>query len=61
LQSKFNSEIEVLCAYNAGETKVNEWKNTFGEITEQNIPFSETKNYVKIVLKAKKYYSKKLG
>ena len=61
LFSKFDTEIEVLCAYNAGESNVREWKTAGGEITEKNIPFPETKSYVKKVLEAKKYYSKKLG
>ena len=61
LFTKFSSEIEVLCAYNAGEANAREWKTKSGETTEKNIPFPETKAYVKKVFEAKKYYSKKLG
>ena len=61
LKDKFETEIEVLCAYNAGEAKVREWQEIYGEITQENIPFSETREYVKKVLKAKKYYAKKFG
>ena len=42
LFSKFDLEIEVLCAYNAGEAKAREWKAMLGNITEQNIPFEES-------------------
>ena len=59
LKQKFDSEIELLCAYNAGETKARGWKEEFGGITQENIPYSETRNYVKKVLNAKKYYIKK--
>ena len=58
LHEKFDSEIEVLCAYNAGESKTREWQTQLGKITQENIPFAETKNYVKKVFDAKKYYSK---
>lgn len=44
LQQKFNSQKDVVCAYNAGENKVKQWiKNG------QDIPFKETKNYLKKV------------
>ena len=59
LFSKFNTEIEVLCAYNAGETNVINWKKN-GEITLNNIPFEETKNYVNKILKFKKFYENKV-
>lgn len=59
LSKKFNNEIEIIASYNAGEGKVLEWINN-GEITTENIPFTETKNYVKKVLKLKKYYKNKL-
>jgi soluble lytic murein transglycosylase len=54
-------KIEVaLSAYNAGETRAKKWIQEFGdtdmaEFVEQ-IPFSETRNYVKRVLGNKAYY-----
>ncbi len=59
LYGKFNDKILVLCAYNAGESRVREWLDKM-EINKDNIPFTETKNYVNRVLKLEKYYSKKL-
>jgi soluble lytic murein transglycosylase len=50
----------ALAAYNAGESRVDRWLNEFGnrdmaEFVEQ-IPFSETRNYVKQVLSNKAHY-----
>lgn len=59
LYGKFSDKILVLCAYNAGESRVREWLDKM-EINKDNIPFTETKNYVNRVLKLEKYYSKKL-
>ena len=44
LQQKFDSQKDVVCAYNAGENKVKQWKEK-----GQDIPFKETKNYLKKV------------
>lgn len=44
LQQKFDSKKDVVCAYNAGENKVKQWKEK-----GQDIPFKETKNYLKKV------------
>ena len=59
LFEKFDSEIEVLAAYNAGEGNVRDWKNG-DKLLIEDIPFEETKNYVKKVLKLKKYYKNKI-
>ena len=55
LKSKFDSEIEVICAYNAGEGNVNNWK-TESEFSVENIKFKETKIYYKRVKRRKKLY-----
>ncbi len=60
LENKFKTEKEVLCAYNAGETVVNNWlRNTNlssdGKILN-NIPYPVTKNYAQKIMQSKKYY-----
>lgn len=62
LFSKFENEDVVICAYNAGETVVRSWlaNNTYsfdGE-TLHEIPYKETKNYLKKVKFNKKIYEK---
>ena len=55
------NKVLALAAYNAGRGHVDEWieqygwKKNFAEIDE--IPFSETKNYVRIVLLNEKQYN----
>lgn len=44
LQQKFDSQKDVVCAYNAGENNVKQWLQN-----GQEIPFKETKNYLKKV------------
>jgi soluble lytic murein transglycosylase-like protein len=54
LLKKYNSVVIVLACYNAGEGNVIKWKNLSnanGEFKIENIPFKETANYVKRVLK----------
>ena len=64
LQNKFDSIIYVLCAYNAGETTVRNWIMEFNQngqtLNENNIPYQETKKYVRNVLNYLKVYSLKL-
>jgi len=60
LRTRFGSNELVLAAYNAGRGNVNTWLNA-SIISEDgkdynNIPFSETKNYIKKVLKDEKIY-----
>ncbi len=64
LCKKFDDVETALCAYNAGPANVNAWlkdetKSKDGK-TLQNIPFSETKNYIEKFRKNFKYYSHKL-
>ncbi len=63
LLKSFNYDIKTtLAAYNAGQGNVNKWlkdkKYSKDGKTLDNIPFAETKNYVKTVLKRMKVYKK---
>lgn len=62
LMKKFENINTVLASYNAGETRVRIWLrdenySTDGKILN-NIPYEETKNYVKKVNNDLKFYSK---
>ena len=50
----------ALCAYNAGLSNVNKWIKEF-ELDESNIPFSETKKYIKKIKTSKLVYEKFYG
>ena len=58
LQKKFSGQTEVLAAYNAGEGAVRRWLKdgscSSDGVTLQDIPLSETRQYVKRV---KKFYN----
>lgn len=62
LLNKFTSTETALAAYNAGETTVRNWlknkKYSLNGKTLENIPYTETKNYVKKVYKNFNYYKK---
>ena len=58
LSEKFENTTEILAAYNAGEGNVKLWKNEKGSpLTENDIPFSETKRYVKRIISYRKIYA----
>ena len=58
LAEKFDNREEILAAYNAGEGNVKLWKNEKGApLTENDIPFPETKSYVKRVISYRKIYA----
>lgn len=61
LGKKFDTLDEVLAAYNAGEGTVRKWLNderfTDGNGSLTEIPYSETRNYVKRVKNFYKYYN----
>ena len=58
LSEKFENTTEILAAYNAGEGNVKLWKKEKGApLTENDIPFPETKNYVKRVISYRKIYT----
>lgn len=62
LVDKFKDIYTSLAAYNAGETRVRSWlKNaeySYDGMTLKNIPFEETKNYVKKIKNNLKFYKK---
>lgn len=57
LMKLYNGNIlKVAAAYNAGVAAVDRWQNTYGSVTDDNIPYQETQNYVrKIVNNYDKY------
>ena len=58
LSEKFENTTEILAAYNAGEGNVKLWKNEKGApLTENDIPFPETKRYIKRVISYRKIYT----
>ncbi len=65
LIDKFKNVDVAICAYNAGETNVRAWLNDEEYSCEgqtlDNIPFIETKNYLKKVKFNKKIYKKMLN
>lgn len=61
LLDKYEGKIYLaLAAYNAGSHRVKQWLEEFGEFEEEKfiemIPFSETRNYVKNILRNYYYY-----
>ncbi|HXH75311.1 MAG TPA: lytic transglycosylase domain-containing protein [Bacteriovoracaceae bacterium] len=54
--------VYVLSAYNAGETRVERWKNLYWDTDEtilkniEQIPFLETRNYVKLIFRNLFFY-----
>lgn len=62
LSERFNDDIELIsAAYNAGHNRVWNWmedKNIFVDGKLKNIPYEETKNYVKKVNEAYQEYKK---
>ena len=62
LLDKFDKVYTAIASYNAGETRVRSWLKTpdysIDKITLKNIPFEETKNYVKKIKNNIKFYKK---
>ena len=58
LFDKFEDVDVVVCAYNAGETKVREWLKD-GVLIEDRIDYKETKNYLKKVRQNYRVYKNK--
>jgi len=52
--------VKILAAYNAGEARVERWSTKAGandsEVFTERIPFVETRDYVRIVLRNQAYY-----
>jgi peptidoglycan lytic transglycosylase len=60
LVRKYPEVVKVLAAYNAGESRVEKWSSKAGagdpEVFTERIPFVETRDYVRIVLRNRAYY-----
>ncbi len=61
LIDKYNGNIYyALAAYNAGDHRVDNWLSKIGNVTDEAfiemIPFTETRNYVKLVIRNYYYY-----
>lgn len=60
LLDRYNSEETAICAYNAGMGTVDNWlkdkRYSDDGITLKNIPYKETNNYVKRVIKSRDSY-----
>jgi len=60
LVRRYPEVVKVLAAYNAGESRVERWKTKKGaadmEIFTERIPFVETRDYVRIILRNQAFY-----
>jgi soluble lytic murein transglycosylase len=60
LVRKYPEVVKVLAAYNAGESRVAKWSSKTGagdpEVFTERIPFVETRDYVRTVLRNRAYY-----
>jgi soluble lytic murein transglycosylase len=60
LVRKYPEVVKVLAAYNAGESRVEKWSSKAGaadpEVFTERIPFVETRDYVRTVLRNRAYY-----
>ena len=60
LVRRYPEVVKVLSAYNAGESRVERWSSKTGagdpEVFTERIPFVETRDYVRIVLRNRAYY-----
>jgi soluble lytic murein transglycosylase len=60
LVRKYPEVVKQLAAYNAGESRVEKWSTKTGaadpEVFTERIPFVETRDYVRIILRNRAYY-----
>ena len=60
LVRKYPDVVRVLAAYNAGESRVEKWSTKVGandpEVFTERIPFVETRDYVRTILRNRAYY-----
>jgi len=60
LARKYPEVVKVLAAYNAGESRVEKWSTKTGandsEVFTERIPFVETRDYVRTILRNRAYY-----
>jgi soluble lytic murein transglycosylase len=61
LVRKYPEVARALAAYNAGESRVEKWSTKTGagdaEVFTERIPFVETRDYVRIILRNRAYYA----
>ena len=57
---KYPDVVKALSAYNAGESRVEKWSTKTGandpEVFTERIPFVETRDYVRTILRNRAYY-----
>lgn len=60
LVRRYSDVVKVLAAYNAGESRVAKWSGKVGagdpEVFTERIPFVETRDYVRTILRNRAYY-----
>jgi soluble lytic murein transglycosylase len=60
LVRKYPEVVKALAAYNAGESRVEKWSTKAGandpEVFTERIPFVETRDYVRTILRNRAYY-----
>jgi soluble lytic murein transglycosylase len=60
LMRKYPEVVKALAAYNAGESRVEKWSTKAGaadpEVFTERIPFVETRDYVRTILRNRAYY-----
>jgi soluble lytic murein transglycosylase len=60
LVRKYPEVVKQLVAYNAGESRVEKWSTKAGagdpEVFTERIPFVETRDYVRTILRNRAYY-----
>jgi len=60
LMRKYPEVVKALAAYNAGESRVVKWSAKTGaadpEVFTERIPFVETRDYVRTILRNRAYY-----
>jgi soluble lytic murein transglycosylase len=60
LAHRYSDVVKVLAAYNAGESRVEKWSTKTGagdpEVFTERIPFVETRDYVRSILRNRAYY-----
>ena len=56
LSNKFSDKNAVICAYNAGETKVREWLDSSGNLVKNKVEYKETFNFLTKVKRRQSIY-----
>ena len=60
LIQRYHTPVEILAAYNAGVSRVERWNAKAGvddpEIFAERIPYSETRDYVRIIQRNMDFY-----